>query len=162
MISFAALPLAANVAVFAAAAFIVWLAGIRLTAYAKVIAERTGAEQAFVGILLLGAVVSLPEMATSSVAAANGQARLAVNTLLGGIAATVAILAVTDALTGAEPLSTDISHPIVLLQGILVADSRLLCWSLVLEAPALACARESAGSVGKSVADTTNTSEFRI
>jgi hypothetical protein len=27
---------------------------------------------------------------------------------------------VTDALTGSEPLSTDISHPIVLLQGILV------------------------------------------
>jgi cation:H+ antiporter len=72
------------------------------------------------GILLLGAVVSLPETATTVTAAANGQARLAVSTLLGGIAATIAILAVTDALTGSEPLSTDISHPIVLLQGILV------------------------------------------
>ena len=77
-------------------------------------------EQAFVGILLLGAVVSLPETATTVAAAANGQARLAVSTLLGGIAATIAILAVTDALKGSEPLSTDISHPIVLLQGILV------------------------------------------
>jgi cation:H+ antiporter len=43
-----------------------------------------------------------------------------VNTLLGGIVATIVILALTDALTGREPLSTDISHPIVLLQGSLV------------------------------------------
>jgi cation:H+ antiporter len=120
MMSFTSLSLGTNMAVFAAAACIFWGAGIKLTGYARVIAVRTGAEQAFVGILLLGAVVSLPETATTVAAAANGQARLAVSTLLGGIAATIAILAVTDALTGSEPLSTDISHPIVLLQGILV------------------------------------------
>ena len=118
--TFAALPMPVNLALFAGAAALVWIAGIRLTGYAKIIAERTGAEQAFVGILLLGAVVSLPEMATTVAAAALGDARLAVNTLLGGIAATMAILAVTDALTGSEALSTDISHPVVLLQGVLV------------------------------------------
>ena len=53
MIAFAALPLGANLAVFAAAACIVWIAGVKLTGYAKIIAKRTGAEQAFVGILLL-------------------------------------------------------------------------------------------------------------
>lgn len=117
---FASLPLAANLGIFAAAACVIWIAGVKLTVYAKIIAERTGAEQAFIGILLLGAVVSLPETATTVAAAVAGDARLAVNTLLGGITATVAILAVTDAFTGAEPLSTDVSHPIVLLQGILV------------------------------------------
>jgi cation:H+ antiporter len=118
--SFAGLPLAVNVSIFAGAATLVWIAGISLSAYAKTIAERTGAEQAFVGILLLGVVVSLPEMATTVAAAALGDASLAVNTLFGGIAATMAIIAVTDALTGSEALSTDISHPVVLLQGILV------------------------------------------
>jgi cation:H+ antiporter len=117
---FASLPIAANLGIFAATSAVVWFAGIKLTAYAKVIADKTGAEQAFIGILLLGAVVSLPEMATTVAAAALGHVDLAVNTLFGGIAVTIAILAVTDALTGPEPLSTDISHPIVLLQGILV------------------------------------------
>jgi cation:H+ antiporter len=102
---------------FTVAAVVVWIAGVKLAAYAKVIAERTGVGQAFVGILLLGAVVSLPEMATSVAAARLGDAQLAVNTLFGGIAATMAILAVTDALTGPEALSTDISHPTVLLHG---------------------------------------------
>jgi cation:H+ antiporter len=114
------LPLPANVGLFAAAAATVWVAGVKLSGYAKTIADRTGAEQAFVGILLLGGVVSLPEMAMTVAAARIGDPRLAVNTLFGGIAATMAILAVTDALTGAEALSTDISHPVVLLQGILV------------------------------------------
>jgi cation:H+ antiporter len=81
---FAALPMWANVALFAAAAALVWIGGVRLTGYAKTIAERTGAGEAFIGILLLGAVVSLPEMATTVAAAAMGDAKLAVNTLLGG------------------------------------------------------------------------------
>jgi hypothetical protein len=37
-----------------------------------------------------------------------------------------------------------------------------ICCSLVLEAPARACARESAGSDRESVADITDTSEFRV
>jgi cation:H+ antiporter len=120
VIDFARLPLSTNLAFFAAATVIVWVAGVKLTACAKIIADRSGAGQAVVGILLLGSIVSLPEMATTIAAATLGSPRLAVNTLLGGIAATMAILAVTDALTGSEALSTDISHPTVLLQGIFV------------------------------------------
>jgi cation:H+ antiporter len=119
-IDFASLTLPANIAVFAAAAAVVWLAGVKLTAYAKVIADRSHGGQALVGILLLGTIVSLPEFATTIAAARLGDARLAVNTLFGGIAATMAILAVTDALTGPDALSTDISHPNVLLQGVFV------------------------------------------
>jgi len=43
-----------------------------------------------------------------------------------------------------------------------VVRTALLCCSLVLEAPARAYARESAGSVGRGVPDATNTSEFRV
>jgi cation:H+ antiporter len=113
-------PLAANLALFAVEAALVWLGGVKLSAHAKAIANRTGAGQAFVGIVLLGGIVSLPEMATSVAAARLGNAGFAVSTLLGGIAATMVIMAVTDIVTGREALSTDIAHPIVLLDGVLV------------------------------------------
>ena len=109
-----------NVAMFSTAAVVVWVAGTKLGWYAKTISERTGADQAFVGILLLGGVVSLPEMATATAASLLGNASLAVNTLLGGIAVVMVIVAVTDAVTGREPLSADITRPVVLFQGILV------------------------------------------
>jgi cation:H+ antiporter len=57
-----ALPLPANLALFAFAAALVWVAGVKLTGYAKTIAERTGAEQAFVGhrsVLGLGSLIVL-------------------------------------------------------------------------------------------------------
>jgi cation:H+ antiporter len=116
------LPLAPgwNVLLAAVAAAVVWYAGAQLARYATAISDRLGGEQALIGVLLLGAIVSLPELATSVSAAAIGNAQLAVNTLLGGIAVTMLILAVIDGLVGAEPLTLDISHPVVLLQGVLV------------------------------------------
>jgi cation:H+ antiporter len=126
MLNFVALGLWPNFAIFVIAALVVWIAGTRLAWYAKAISDRTGAEQAFIGILLLGAVVSLPEMATTAAASVLGDARLAVNTLLGGIAVVMVIVAVTDMVTGPEPLSVDISRPIVLFQGILVTQFMLI------------------------------------
>ncbi len=41
------------------------------------------------------------------------------NTLFGGIAATMVVIAVIDAIVREHPLSTDITHPVVLLQGTL-------------------------------------------
>jgi cation:H+ antiporter len=120
MPNMAALGLWPNLGIFALASVIVWFAGTKLASYAKTISDRTGAGQAFIGILLLGAVVSLPEMATTVSAAVMGNPKLAVNSLLGGIAIVMVIVAVVDAVTGPEPLSADISRPIVLLQGVLV------------------------------------------
>lgn len=70
--------------------------------------------------VLLGGLVSLPEMATTITASAIGNAPLAVNTLLGGIAAAMAMIAITDAAVGREPLDIDVIRPIVLFQGTLV------------------------------------------
>ena len=69
VVSFAAWPLAANIAVFAPLPAACGLLVSGRPGYAQIIAERTGADQAFVGILLLGALVSLPEMATTVAAA---------------------------------------------------------------------------------------------
>ena len=117
MIEFAGLGLAANLAIFAAAAAMVWMAGVRITRYANVISVRTGMGQALVGMLLLGGVTSLPEVAVAVSAAAHGDGALAVNSVLGGIAMQVAILAVADMVIGKKALTAVVPNPIVFLQG---------------------------------------------
>ncbi len=119
MPEFGALPLPVNLALFAAAAAVVWLAGTRIAGYASTIAERTGIGKAVVGALLLGGITSLPEVATTGTAAASGNASLAVNNILGGVAMQVAILAVADAAIGRGALSAIVARPTVLLQATL-------------------------------------------
>lgn len=114
-IDFRSNPLWLNLAMFAAAAAVVWFAGTRLTQYANAIAERTGIGKAFLGALLLGGITSLPEFATTGTAAAAGNAPLAVNNLLGGIAMQVAVLALADAVLGHDALSSVIARPVLLL-----------------------------------------------
>jgi hypothetical protein len=53
-------------------------------------------------------------MSLASVAAALGNVELAVNSLLGGIAITMIVVAITDLAVGEEPLSIDVQHPVVL------------------------------------------------
>lgn len=65
-------------------------------------------------------MVSLPEMTFSSVAAARGNAEMAVNGLLGGIGITMVVLAVTDFVVGKEPLSADIQRPVIMFQGVIM------------------------------------------
>jgi len=98
---------------------VVWLAGTRLTHRVELIAEQTGVGRAFIGLVLLGGVVSLPELSTSVAAALDGNAGFAANTLLGGIAVTMVAIAVVDAIVRERPISTDITNPVVLLQGAL-------------------------------------------
>lgn len=117
MIAFAELALAANLAIFAAAAVVVWMAGVRITRYANVISVRTGLGQALVGMLLLGFVTSLPEVAVAVSAAAHGEAALAVNSVLGGIAMQVGILAVADMAIGRKALTAVVPNPVVFLQA---------------------------------------------
>lgn len=119
-LDFRELGLAGNLAAFGLASAVVWLAGDRLARYGQVIAERTRLGQALIGTILLGVTVSLPEMTLAAVAAALGNAELAVNSLLGGIGVTMVVVAITDMALGEEPLSRDVRHPVVLLQGAMV------------------------------------------
>lgn len=112
-------PLWLNIVVFLAAAVVVWIAGTHLTRKVEAIAERTGLGRAFLGFVLLGGIVSLPELSTATTSALAGSAEFAVNTLLGGIAATMVAIAIVDALKRERPVSTDIANPVVLLQGTL-------------------------------------------
>jgi cation:H+ antiporter len=111
--------IAATLGTFAICTVVVWFASVRMTRFAEIIADRSKAGKAFIGTLLLGLAVSLPELAVSASAALRGHADLAINTLLGGIALTMAALAITDAIVGSEPLSSDLRRPVVLVEGLL-------------------------------------------
>ena len=115
----AELPLWISIAVFGASAVVVWLAGWRVSQYADVIRERTGASEALVGLVLLGGITSLPEFATSITGAISGNPDLVVNNILGGVAMQVVILAIADAAVGRDALSSVVASPAVLLQGVL-------------------------------------------
>ncbi|WP_324765466.1 sodium:calcium antiporter (plasmid) [Sinorhizobium meliloti] len=117
MLDFAGLGLWLNLAIFAGAAATVWMAGVQITHYARVISDRTGIGQAFIGVVLLGGVTSLPELAVAVSASIAGDASLAVNSMLGGIAMQVALLALADMLIGRQALTSVIPDPIVMLQG---------------------------------------------
>lgn len=117
MFDFAGFGLIPNMAFFAVAAVFVWLSGTRITRYANVISEKTGLGQALIGLLLLGGVTSLPELAVAVTASVSGDAALAVNSILGGIAMQVTILAVADILIHDRALTSVIPDPVIMLQG---------------------------------------------
>jgi cation:H+ antiporter len=90
------LGLAGWVAVFVVAAAFVAGGGIVLARTGDVIADETGLGRLAVGLLLLSLATSLPEVATSISAAADGAADLAIGGYLGSNMANMAILAVVD------------------------------------------------------------------
>ena len=113
------LPLWLNAAIFIASAAVVWRVGTQLARLADAIAARTGLGHALLGVLLLGGVTSLPELASSVSGTLAGAPRLAVNGVLGSAAFNVVILAVADAVHGRKALTSTPGSPGVMLQGAL-------------------------------------------
>lgn len=85
----------ATIALLVAAA-IIGLAGTRLSKVVDTLADRTGMGEALAGALLLGAATSLSGLVVSVVAAAEGNASLAVSNSIGGIAAQTAFIVAAD------------------------------------------------------------------
>lgn len=103
--------------VFAAGAALVWYAGSKLARYADEIAERTGIGQATIGVLLLGAITSLPEISTSGVATVAGNSDMAVNNLIGSASFQLVVLAICDLLVGRTALTTMVPGPRTILNA---------------------------------------------
>lgn len=118
-LDFNSYPLWIGIAVFAVSAGVVWIAGTRVSRYADTISRQSGIGQAMIGLVLLGGITSLPEMAVTVTSSLGGNAELAVNNLLGGVAMQVAILAVADATVSREALTSVVADPVVLVQGAL-------------------------------------------
>jgi cation:H+ antiporter len=108
-----------NAALLVGAAAAVWSAGTRLARHADDLARKTGLGRAMLGMLLLGGVTSLPELAVAVTATLGGAPLLTVNDILGSAAINVLILALADAAFGRGALTSTPGHPQVLLQGTL-------------------------------------------
>lgn len=113
------LPLAALVGLFALAAALVWFAGTRLTHAVDRVARRFGLGQAFAGMVLLGGITSLPELAAVSTSSLTGDATLAINNLLGSAAMNVLLLVFADVVFGRGALTGVVAKPVTLMQGVL-------------------------------------------
>jgi cation:H+ antiporter len=112
-------PVWANVGAFIVAAIVVWFAGSRIARYADAIATATGTGQAVIGMLLLGGVTSLPELAVATTASLSGYPALSVNDVLGSASVNVLIIALADAALGREAITSVLASTRVLLQGVL-------------------------------------------
>lgn len=112
-------PVWVNIGIFLVAAVLVWGAGTRLTRYLDAVSRKTGWGQAFVGMLFLGGITSLPEIANTLTASSIGNPALAVNNLLGSAAINVLLLAVADAFIGREAVTSAIAQPITMMMATL-------------------------------------------
>lgn len=91
------LPSLVLLVIFLASALVIWLAGIRLSNYTDVLAERLHLGAALGGIVILGVATNLPEIAITVTAALSGHVEIAVGNLLGGIALQTVVLVALDA-----------------------------------------------------------------
>ncbi|MGE0801967.1 MAG: sodium:calcium antiporter [Lautropia sp.] len=119
MPDFGSLSLVANLAIFAASAVVVWIAGVRMVRLVDRLAERTGMGKGFAGALLLGGIVSLTEIATVSSAASTGSPLLALNNLFGSESINLFLLAAADPVAGREALTSFAARPALLFQGVM-------------------------------------------
>lgn len=115
----AAYPLWANSLIFLASGIVVWFAGVRLTRHLNAIAQRTGMGHAFVGMLFLGGITSLPEVANVTNASIIGNPSLAINNLLGSAAINVLLLAVADAWVGRQAVTSIVARPSTMMMATL-------------------------------------------
>lgn len=112
-------PIWLNFAIFIAAGVVVWVGGTRLTVYVDRISRITGLRQAFAGMLLLGVITSLPEVANTITASSIGNPPLAINNLLGSAAINVFLLAVGDAFIGRDAVTSVVASPSTLMMSVL-------------------------------------------
>jgi cation:H+ antiporter len=109
------------VAIFAAAAAGVWIAGIFLSNTADVLSTRLGLGEALGGLILLAFATNLPEIAITVSAALAHNLGIAIGNILGGIAIQTVVLALLDGFgVRSAPLSYRGASLQLVLEGALV------------------------------------------
>ncbi len=116
------LPLVLLVAIFAACAAAIWVAGIKLSQTTDVLATRLHFGEALGGLILLALATNLPEIAITASAAIAHNLDIAIGNILGGIAIQTVVLAILDAVgvRGKRPLSYRAASLSLVLEGTLV------------------------------------------
>src|SRR5690606_1162351 len=97
----------------------IWVFGNRLTRHLDAIAVKQRLDHAFVGMLLLGGITSLPELANTITASAIGNPALGVNNLLGSAAINIFLLAVADAVVGRRAVTSIVAQPSTMMMAAL-------------------------------------------
>jgi len=107
--------------IFLAAAGATWAAGILLSKSTDALDARLGLGDELGGLILLSVAGSLPELAITISAAAQGNLPLAAGNLIGGIAIQTMVLLVCDFAVGPErPLTYLVGRLTPVLEGLLV------------------------------------------
>jgi cation:H+ antiporter len=107
--------------VFTAGAAATWVAGVSLSKTTDALDARLGLGEELGGLLLLAVAGSLPEVAITVSAAAQGNLGLAAGNLIGGIAVQTMVLLICDAVAGSErPLTFLVGALTPVLEGLLV------------------------------------------
>lgn len=105
---------------FMLAASVIWISGIRLSQYADAISDRLRIGKAFMGLVFLAGATELPELVTTITASIEGNARLVLNNMFGGITMQTAILAIADAVLIHATLTFYPRKPTPALEGTLL------------------------------------------
>jgi cation:H+ antiporter len=109
------------VVVFVAAAAATWVAGVALSKTTDALDRRFRLGDAIGGLVLLAVAGTLPEIAITVAAAAEGNLGLAAGNLIGGIAVQTMVLVVCDAVASPDrPLSYLVGALVPVLEGVLV------------------------------------------
>ncbi|HEY3182894.1 MAG TPA: hypothetical protein VGJ77_08675 [Gaiellaceae bacterium] len=109
------------VGLFGVAAVATWVAGVALSKTTDALDVRLGLGEEIGGLLLLSVAGSLPELAITVSAAAQGNLGLAAGNLIGGIAVQTMVLVVCDIAVGRErPLTFLVGALSPVLEGLLV------------------------------------------
>ncbi|MEO8217472.1 MAG: sodium:calcium antiporter [Acidobacteriota bacterium] len=96
---------------FAVLGAIILVAGVRLSHYGDVIAEKSGLGRTWIGLILIATVTSIPELATGvSSVTLVGVPEIAVGDVLGSCMFNLVIIALMDLIGGRAPISTS-AHP---------------------------------------------------
>lgn len=90
---------------------VIVFAGTNLSRYGDVIAEKTGLGRAWIGLILMAGVTSLPELITgiSSVTFANAP-DIALGDVMGSCVFNLSIIALMDLLYGRKPIFSECEH----------------------------------------------------
>ena len=129
------------VLVFIVAAIATWVAGMTLSKTTDALDARLGLGEELGGLLLLSVAGSLPEVAITISAAAQGNLGLAAGNLIGGIAVQTMVLVVCDIAVGRKrPLTFLVGALSPVLEALLVAlvVSGVLMGSLLAPSTAIA------------------------
>jgi cation:H+ antiporter len=109
------------VLVFAGGAVAIWVAGVALSKTTNALDARLGLGEELGGLLLLAVAGSLPEVAITVSAAAQGHLDIAAGNLIGGIAVQTMVLVACDIASGSErPLTFLVGALTPVLEGMLV------------------------------------------